>query len=173
MNRVQNFRRLGTLLFVLMWVPFSCIFVGMASEFGRPGQWLADKAPALLSPGPSGASTLTMVSFVFTFGMMFAAMALIFGSPLLAWFQNRRLLNSGRKATARILTATQTGTYINENPVVHFTLEVEPPSGQPFDAEAEQLVNQMQIPRFQPGELVQVRYDPDTLEVTISDELAA
>jgi hypothetical protein len=91
---------------------------------------------------------------------------------LLAWYQNRRLMNSGSHATARILTATQTGTYINENPVVHFTLEVRPASGQPFDAEAEQLVNQMQIPRFQPGEHVQVRYDPDTLEVTISDELA-
>lgn len=175
MERIRRMRKLGSLLFVLMWLPFTCIFVGMAGEMGGVGADFADAVsefiPGLLEIQPSGASTLTMVSFILTFGVMLAAMALIFGAPLLAGLQNRKILRSGRAAPARILSVTQTGTYINQNPVVRFTLEVQPADGMPFEAEAERLVYQTQIPQFQPGSAVPVRYDPETLEVAISDEL--
>src|SRR3989304_597643 len=37
MNTVAILRRVGTLLFILMWIPFVCVFVGMAQEFGSAG----------------------------------------------------------------------------------------------------------------------------------------
>ena len=117
-----------------------------------------------------GLSILSGVSMFVTFGMMFAAMALIFGAPLLAGLENRKLRSTGSLARAKVLSANQTGTYINENPVVHFTLEVQPDGEPPFQADAERLVPMVRLAALQPGSEVAVRYDPQTLETAISDE---
>ena len=170
MRTIERMRKLGTLVFVFMWVPFTCIFAGMATEYGDWGRQLAARFPSLLMPRPSGLSLLSAVSMAVTFGAMFIAMGLTFGAPLLAGIANRRLQRSGTLARATIKAAAQTGTYINENPVVRFELEVQPATGGAFDAETEMLVQQVEIPQFQPGNEVAVRYDPVTLEVAISRE---
>lgn len=41
------------------------------------------------------------------------------------------------------------------------TLEVQPREGQPITAEARHFVSVFEIPQFQPGLTIQVRYDPD------------
>lgn len=41
------------------------------------------------------------------------------------------------------------------------TLEVQPSEGKPFTAEARHFVSVFEIPQFQPGLTIQVRYDPD------------
>jgi hypothetical protein len=170
MQWTETMRKLGSLLFVLMWMPFTCIFVGMAAEYGEWGRELVARFPALLTPSEDGLSTLSSVSMLVTFGTMFLAMGLVFGAPLLAGIANRRLQRSGTQAHATIKSAAQTGTYINENPVVRFELEVFPATGGTFDAATEMLVQQVEIPQFQPGNQVAVRYDPVTLEVAISTE---
>lgn len=158
-------------MFMLLWLPFACIFVGMASQMGRLGvqlaAWVDRFLPGLFTPGSSGLSLLSSVSLTVTIVMSALAMLLIFGSSAVAGLQNRRLLQNGRQASATIVSATATGTYINNNPMVRFMLEVQPPDRSPFHAEAERLVQQMQIPTLQPGASVQVRYDPDTQEVAI------
>lgn len=170
MRTVERMRRLGWVLFAAMWVPFTCVFCGMAAEYGAWGRALANRFPYLLAPNPDGFSTLSGIAFVVTFGAMFVSIGLLIGAPLLAGIANRRLARSGTLARARIKSAAQTGTYINDNPVVRFELEVQPATGGPFDAEAEMLVQQIEIPQFQPGMQVAVRYDPVTLEVAISRE---
>jgi hypothetical protein len=170
MRWTETMRKLGSLLFVLMWVPFTCIFAGMATEYGDWGRELVARFPALLTPSEDGLSTLSSVSMLVTFGTMFLAMGLVFGAPLLAGIANRRLQRRGTRAHATIKSAAQTGTYINENPVVRFELEVFPATGGAFDAATEMLVQQVEIPQFQPGNQVAVRYDPVTLEVAISRE---
>jgi hypothetical protein len=174
MKLVENMRRLGSLMFLFMWLPFTCIFVGMAEEMGGFGllvaAWVDRLLPGMLTLNDSGMSTLSEISLTITIALSVLSMVLIFGSPALAALLNRRLINSGRQATAKIISLEQTGTTINDNPVVRFVLEVDRPDGSPFHAEAERLVPLVQIPRLQPGASVQVRYDPNTLEVAISDE---
>jgi len=173
MNLLNIFRRVGWLLFAFMWIPFTCVFVGMAPEFGGIGgsfaRWVDGIIPGLFDPQPWGAGWLTTISFVLTFALMFAAMAFLFGTPLLAGIRNRRVLRSGRSGEGRVVSVAQTGTYINNNPVVRITLEVTPSDGRPFQAETEKLINQIQIPQYQPGAVLPVRYDPDTQEVAIGE----
>ena len=172
-NMVTLFRRVGWLLFILMWIPFVCIFAGMAQEFGSAGQQFAEFVdrfiPGLLTARGSEPSQLTLMGMVATFGLMFAAMAFLFGGPLLGGLQNRKILRTGRPATARIVSMNDTGTYVNNQPLVHITLEVQREDGSPFQAQTEKILGYSQLGQFQPGATVNVRYDPDTLEAAISD----
>jgi hypothetical protein len=68
---------------------------------------------------------------------------------------------TGHSAKAKILDANQTGTYINEQPQVRFVLEVTPASGAPFQSQAIMTVPQIKVPQVQPGNTVDVRYDPE------------
>ena len=173
MNLLNIFRRVGWLLFAFMWIPFTCVFVGMAPEFGGLGgdfaRWVDGFIPGLFDPQPWGAGWLTTVSLVLTFALMFAAMAFLFGTPLLAGIRNRRVLRTGRSGEGRIVSVAQAGTYVNNNPVLRITLEVTPSDGRPFEAETEKLISLTQLPQFQPGAVVPVRYDPDTQEVAIGE----
>ncbi len=176
MNLLNIFRRVGWLLFAFMWIPFTCIFVGMAPEMGGIGRdfaaWLDKIIPGIFDLQSWGASWLTTISTVLTFGLMFAAMAFLFGTPILAGFRNRRVLRTGRIGEGRIVSVAQTGIYINNNPMVRIALEVTPSDGRPFEAETEKLLYLTQIPQYQPGAVVSVRYDPETLDVAVSDEPA-
>jgi hypothetical protein len=62
-----------------------------------------------------------------------------------------------------------TGTTINQDPLVRMVLEVHPPGGAPFQAETERLVSRLQIPQIQPGMVVEVKYDPATNAVALAD----
>ena len=173
MNLVSILRRVGWLLFILMWVPFTGIFLGMAEEFGNPGAQFAKFVdqfiPGLLTAHGSDMSLLTSISMIATFGMMFVAMGLLFGAPLLGGLLNRKVLRTGKPATARIVSVNDTGTYINHQPLAHITLEVQRDDGSPFQAETERILGYSQLSRFQAGATVNVRYDPDTLETAISE----
>jgi len=173
MHLLNVFRKVGWLLFAFMWIPFICVFIGMAPEFGSAGRdfagWVDGIIPGLFEEQSWGAGWLTTVSLALTFAFMFAAMAFLFGTPILAGFRNRRVLRTGRSGEGRIVSVTQTGMYVNNNPVVRIALEVTPADGRPFEAETEKLINQVQIPQFQPGAVLPVRYDPDTQEVAIGD----
>lgn len=173
MNLVGIFRKVGWILFLLMWVPFVCIFAGMAQEFGEPGQQFARFVdgffPGLLTARGSDMSLLTSVSMTIMFGMLFGAMALLFGAPLLGALENRKILHTGRAGTARIVSVNDTGTTVNNRPLVHITMEVQREDGSPFQAETEKILGYSQLGQFQPGATVNVRYDPDTLEAAISE----
>lgn len=170
---VPIFRRIGSALFILMWVPFTCVFVGMAEEFGNAGvrftQFVDRFLPGLLTARGADPSMLTQISVIITFGMMFLSMALTFGAPLLGSLSRRKVLKSGRAGTARIVSANNTGTYVNNQPLVRFVLEVQRDDGSPFQAETEKIVGMTQLAQFQPGAAINVHYDPDTLETAISD----
>ena len=170
---VPIFRKIGSALFILMWVPFTCVFVGMAEEFGSAGvrfaQFVDRFLPGLLTARGADPSLLTQISVTMTFGMMFLSMALTFGAPLLGGLRGRKVLKSGRAATARIASVNNTGTYVNNQPLVRFVLEVQRDDGSPFQAETEKIVGMTQLAQFQQGAMINVRYDQDTLETVISD----
>jgi hypothetical protein len=69
-------------------------------------------------------------------------------------------VKNGVMAPATILKTWDTGTTINDNPVVGFALDVHPQNEPAFQAEMKQLVSRIQIGAFLPGQSVQVMYDP-------------
>jgi hypothetical protein len=96
------------------------------------------------------------------------AMLLIFGSYLLGAVLSREVLKNGQLAEATIVNVRDTGTTINQNPVVHLELEVHPHDLTPnFQAETELMVSRLEIPQIQPGAVVNVRYDPESKEVAL------
>ena len=71
------------------------------------------------------------------------------------------LLMAGLGLDARIVRLVDTGTSINDDPVVEFILEVTPDGAPAFDASTRGLVSRLDIPAIQPGTIVRVKYDPD------------
>jgi hypothetical protein len=80
---------------------------------------------------------------------------------------NQAVLKQGQLAPAKVLKIETTGTTVNHNPVVRLRLEVRPPGQPPFEAETERLVSIIDIPQFQPGAMVHVKYDPATKAVAV------
>jgi hypothetical protein len=74
------------------------------------------------------------------------------------------ILAVGAPAQARILRLIDTGTTINDDPVVDFVLEVTPNDGPAYEATARGLVGRLDVPRVQPGTLVAVKFDPQAPE---------
>jgi hypothetical protein len=65
----------------------------------------------------------------------------------------------GTPAQARILRLIDTGTTINDDPVVEFVLHISPDDAPAFEAHARALISRLDIPAIQPGRVVPVRYD--------------
>jgi hypothetical protein len=74
--------------------------------------------------------------------------------------QAEELQKTGLPAQATILQIWDTGTTVNDDPVVGFLLDVRPQEGEPFQARTKQLISRLTIPQVQPGAVVGVRYDP-------------
>jgi len=69
-------------------------------------------------------------------------------------------IKNGITAQGTILRTWDTGTTINDNPVVGFALNVTPTTEPAFQVEMKQIVSRIQIGAFLPGATVQVVYDP-------------
>ena len=150
----RNVRQLGWILFGLMWLPFIGIFIGL---IGFPeGSYSWQELPVI-----------TRYSLVAVAVLFAGSMLTMFGSALLSAVGNQRLRNEGQRGEAVILDMWDTGTTVNENPLVGFRLQVEPISGAPFEAETENLVSRLDVSQIQPGTRVPVRYDPRTKKVAL------
>lgn len=73
----------------------------------------------------------------------------------------RRLMAEGLPAQARVLAVTQSSMTVNNQPVIKFRLEVQPPGGLPFEGEQSSIVPLVNLGRVVPGMTVPVRIDPD------------
>ncbi len=67
---------------------------------------------------------------------------------------------TGTPAFARVLSISDTGMTLNNDPVVHFRLRVYPEGGEPFEAETKAVIGRLDVPRIQPGAQVRVKFDP-------------
>lgn len=70
------------------------------------------------------------------------------------------ILATGEPATATIVRLIDTGTTINQDPVVEFVLEVRPREGPDYEVHSKALVSRLDIPQVQPGRVVPVKVDP-------------
>jgi hypothetical protein len=83
--------------------------------------------------------------------------------------ENLKLMSYGESAKAIVLKYTDTNVKVNgENPAVVLDLEVIPMTRSPFKATAKGVIMQTSVPKFQPGEEIFVKFDPnDTSKVTV------
>jgi hypothetical protein len=72
----------------------------------------------------------------------------------------RSLQETGVAAEAVIVRIWDTGITVNDDPVIGMEVEVYAAEGKPWLATLpKSLISRLDIPRFQPGEIVKVRYD--------------
>ena len=97
--------------------------------------------------------------------MLFSAILI----PLFSMMGSKNnALKNGTSAEAKILAVTDTGTRINHNPLVNFSLEVHPSAQQAFIVNVSQTVSVIHLPSYQPGKMLNVKYIPGTNEVAIT-----
>jgi hypothetical protein len=97
---------------------------------------------------------------VAVFGFIALIFAIVFGSIFRRWRIKQRVLQTGVDATATIVQIRDTGTRINDNPVVGLMLQVQPVNAPSFQVEVKETVSIVQMSMFQPGTQLQVKYDP-------------
>lgn len=153
MKLSKTMRKIGWIAFWLMWIPFVTLIGLPAGEYAWSELPMHTQYGMALSGLLCAASTLLLV-----------------GAPMMAALQNRAVLDKGQPARATILEISDTGTTINNEPVVRMLLEVNTPGGVPFRAEAERLISRLDVPQYQPGAEVQVKYDPQSGEVAVEDD---
>jgi len=78
--------------------------------------------------------------------------------------QRQSLLRNGEQAIAEILSISDTGVTVNDNPRVALHLFVQPKSRTGFEATTKLLVSRLSLAAFQPGAKIQVRFDPNDLQ---------
>lgn len=148
------FKKLGAICFMVMWIPFIMIMVKLPSigenpemVYGAPKEislWL------ILTVGLAGAGFFFMIA-----GIIASAIS------------NRRILTQGQTVKAKILSVKDSGTRINNNPVLSFTLEVNTPDQGTFNAEAQKLVSIVDVATYQAGTMIEVKYLPGTQKIAI------
>jgi len=73
----------------------------------------------------------------------------------------KSLRQTGLQASARILQIWDTGITVNNDPVIGMRVEVDRTDGTHYFATIpKSLISRLDIPRFQPGATVPVRFDP-------------
>lgn len=96
--------------------------------------------------------------FVLLFMVITAGMLIWALLPLIS---SNPLLTRGKKAIATVLEVWDTGVTVDGlNIMVGLRLEVNPPGQPSYEAKTKALVSRIQPTLYQPGMVVQVRYDP-------------
>jgi hypothetical protein len=149
----KTMRKIGWLTFALMWIPFLSL-IGLTD---------GDHAWAELP-------MLTRYSLMISGVLGVVSTLLLVGAPIVSAIQNHAILANGLLAQATIIRVFDTGTTINNDPVVRLLLEVKPPDQPTFQAETERLVSRLHIPQVQPGSIVQVKYNPVSHAVALLDK---
>ena len=155
MSNIPRYMRvLGWIVFGLMWIPFILMFFNMPGE----GSYSFDELPK------------NMVIFLgLTIGMMFIAMGLLFGSPLVSWLFGQIAKSRGERMTARIVNIRPTGMRVNNYyDGIQFDLELNY-MGETIQTSAEKLVPRFGAPNYQIGMSVNVMYEPTTKAVAMLD----
>lgn len=109
-------------------------------------------------PGSSCGTHSNSITFT-ALGAFFVCCALLYGGLVGPIREARRLAQTGKRASAVVLSARETGLTVNLARLVRFDLRVEPDDGPAFELRKRKLVPRSAVPRV--GETVGIRYDPD------------
>ncbi len=124
--------------------------VGTFVAIGASGAASEFLDPPLSGIVPGVIITLAVVgSIALTFGQIFK------GSRL-----RKQLMQTGIEGTAQLMSVTQTGTRVNDQPMLRLHMLVHLPGQQPYAVVHNEIVAEIRLAQVQPGVLVPVRVDP-------------
>jgi len=81
-----------------------------------------------------------------------------------------RLRQEGIAASGRVLTARQTGEWVNNNPQVELDLEVAGESSMRYEIRLQTVIPQIHLPSVQPGKVLRLKIAPDDRNHVVIDE---
>lgn len=96
----------------------------------------------------------------FFIGLFVVIFGLAFGPTVLDGIRHSRLRATGESAEATIVQIRETGVRINRQPRVKITLDVRPSMRPAFQATTHKLISYFEISQYQPGAVVEVKFDP-------------
>lgn len=99
---------------------------------------------------------ITCVTLLFTGLIIFFVYRTVFGKIN----QSNKLLATGAPAQALVMQLADTGVRVNDNPQVKLVLGVHPMGQPPYQVETTAFVSMLKLAQIQPGQTVNVRYDP-------------
>jgi len=74
----------------------------------------------------------------------------------------KNLREHGIAAKATVLQIWDTGWTVNDSPVIGMRVEVRPLDRSTFESTIKRyIISRLEVPQFQPGRVIQVRFDPD------------
>jgi hypothetical protein len=159
MKLARLLRKLSGICFLLLWIPFALVMINGPLKLATAGsiEEMQNVGSIFLSP------------WMFALGALFAGTFIfLIASLVVGALANQRILATGQDAVAKILAIKDTGTRINDNPVIEFSLQVQPPNYPAFTGQARQTVSLIHLPSYQPGGLVNVKFVPGTEAVAIT-----
>ncbi|MDD1683863.1 MAG: hypothetical protein LUO98_08525 [Methanoregula sp.] len=143
----RRMRRFAWVTFFMMWVPLAVVIWSAVTDTGEP----------------------PVEALVLFFGLMMLFAILLVGSFGIGSLEKDRIKRSGIPAKATILSVSETGTTINDQPLVRIELEVQPPYDSRFTATAEYVLSYLVLKDLPVGKKVPVFYLEDTKEVALAD----
>ena len=144
----KRIRSLSWVCFLLMWIPLGLIVYTGITE------------------GDENVMNMAMVPFV-VLCILFAVSQI--GSFGVGWLEREKIRKKGIPAKATIVSVADTGTMINNQPLLSIELDVHPPCDSPFRTTVEYVVPYSALPQVQPGTTIQVYYIEGSAEVALAD----
>lgn len=139
--------RLAWIIFIVMWLPLGVlIYLGVKGVEEPPVEAL----------------------FAF-FGLCIVFTVLLIGSFFVGTFEKEKIKKNGIAAKATIVSLSDTGLFVNNQPRLKITLDVQPPYDARFTTTVEYIVPYSFLPMLQPGVTVPVYYIEGTREVALAD----
>lgn len=137
------------------------IFMGFIMGAMGAGSMIADSR----ADGPAGGYAIAGYTMI---GV--AVLCLIAGFVTMVKARGkRRIETSGLSGQAKVMRVSQTSTYINDNPVLMFDLEVEAPGLAPYRTTAKATVPMYMTQRVGPGATIPVKVDPSNQNDIVID----
>lgn len=143
----KRMRRISWVFFALMWIPLAIVVYAAVMEEPEP-------------PVPAFAALIISV-------LLFAFLQA--GSFVVGWREKAGIRARGVPAKATITGVSETGTTVNNQPLIRIELEVQPPYDSRFMTTVEYLVPYTSLTELQPGKVVRVFYLEETKEVALAD----
>jgi hypothetical protein len=104
---------------------------------------------------------IVLIGLAAVFMIAVVAFAVGFGPTGKRQSRDKALERVGVLAAATILDLTDTGSRYNKNPEVRLKLEIRPQNGDPYIAEVRTVISVVELPKYQPGATLRVKYDPE------------
>jgi hypothetical protein len=110
-----------------------------------------------------------VAALVLFFGLCLLFAILQFGSFTVGRLEKENIKRTGIPAKAVILSVSETGTRLNDQPLLKIEPEVQPPYDSRFTTTVEYIVPYLESLHLQPGKKVPVYYIDGTTEVALAD----